>query len=213
MRPPQSWSSARLTLGLAALTVAAWAIAALFGLGDRAVLWGGFIPADFAADLPFARAPASLTPLTATLVHGDLFHLLFNIVILLVCGRAIEPVLGRASLAVLYAAGAYGAAAAHYFAHPGSVVPAVGASGAVSAVIGAYALLFGRQKLKVANPTLALLLNALWLLAAWVALQLIIGFGVAFATGEPLGIAAHVGGFLAGLLLAYPLLLLRYRKA
>ena len=88
----------------------------------------------------------------------------------------------------------------------------VGASGAISAVLGAYAMMFGRNRVKVANPALALWLNALWLAAAWVGLQLVIGFTFETA-GSRIAIAAHIGGFLAGLLLAKPLLLLRYRGA
>jgi membrane associated rhomboid family serine protease len=88
----------------------------------------------------------------------------------------------------------------------------VGASGAISAVIGAYALLFGRNKVRVADPRAAMLLHALWLAAAWVILQLLIG--LTFVTdGARVAIAAHIGGFLAGLVLAKPLLLFRYRKA
>ena len=90
----------------------------------------------------------------------------------------------------------------------------VGASGAISAVLGAYAMLFGRNRVKVANPTLALWLNALWLAAAWVGLQLlIVGITVRDRAAPAIAIAAHIGGFLAGLLLAKPLLLLRYRDA
>ena len=54
---------------------------------------------------------------------------------------------------------------------PAAMAPMIGASGAISAVLGAYAMLFGRNKVKVANPTLALWLNALWLMAAWVGLN------------------------------------------
>ena len=72
--------------------------------------------------------------------------------------------------------------------------------------------MFGRNRVKVANLTLALWLNALWLAAGWVVLQIIVG--LTFETsGARIAIAAHIGGFLAGLLLAKPLLLLRYRGA
>jgi membrane associated rhomboid family serine protease len=121
-------------------------------------------------------------------------------------------VIGPAGLAFLYVAGAYVAAAAHYAVDPADLTPMVGASGAISAVLGAYAILFGRNKVRIANPTLALWLNALWLMAAWVALQLVVGFGFG-AEGVNIAIAAHIGGFLLGVMLANPLLLLRYRKA
>ena len=212
MRLPDSWSRARVTLALTILTTAAWMIVRLLNLGDWASIWGGFIPARVALPPGGALAPVWLTPLTAALIHGGAIHLLFNMVFLVFCGRPTEAVLGPVGLGILYLVGAYAAAAAQYAVDPASPIPMIGASGAISAVLGAYAILFGRNKVKVANPTLAVFLNALWLMAAWIVLQLIVGvisasyqIGVAFA--------AHIGGFLVGVILANPLLLLRYRKA
>ena len=71
---------------------------------------------------------------------------------LLFCGRSVERVLGGRGIVILYLVGAYAAAAAQYAADPAQTVPMVGASGAISAVLGAYALLFGRNKVKVAHP-------------------------------------------------------------
>lgn len=212
MLPPQSWHTARATLAIAAVTAAAWLIVVTLGREEWAAIWGGFIPVRVGLTDDWSVAPLWLTPLTATLVHGGLVHLLLNLVIHLFCGRSVEAVLGPAGLLILYGVGAYAAAAAQWLARPDSVVPMIGASGAISAVIGAYAILFGRNKVKVANPTLALWLNALWLMAAWIALQLIVGFTFGVG-GIQVAVAAHIGGFLAGVLLANPLLLLRYRRA
>ena len=88
----------------------------------------------------------------------------------------------------------------------------IGASGAISAVIGAFALSFGQQKRIVSSPSLNRTLNALWLLAAWIVLQMMTGL-LAGAQGFLLATPAHIGGFVAGLLLQRPLLLWRYRKA
>lgn len=213
MRPPESWRTARVTLGIAGLTAAAWLLAVLLGLEQQAAIWGGFIPARFGgAEAPVVLAPLVLTPLTATLVHGGIVHLAFNMLILLFCGRSVETIVGGRQLVILYLVGAYVAAAAHFAVNVGSGVPMVGASGAISAVIGAYSIMFGRNRVRVAHPALALWLNALWLATAWIALQLLIG--VTFETaGARIAIAAHIGGFLTGLLLAKPLLLLRYRGA
>ena len=95
---------------------------------------------------------------------------------------------------------------------PSSSLPMIGASGAISAVLGAYAFLFGRNKVKVANRTLAMLLNALWLLVAWILLNLIVSLTL-FNAGIAIAWAAHIGGFALGLLLAKPLFEIRYRNA
>ena len=213
MRPPENWRNARVTLVIAAVTALAWALAAGLGVADHAAIRGGFIPKRVEG-LPMKEvlAPVFLTPLTATLVHGGLLHLAFNLIMLLFCGRSVEVIIGGRQLVILYVVGAYVAAAAHWAVDPSETMPAFGASGAIAAVLGAYAVMFGRNKVKVANPTVAFWLNALWLAAAWVVLQLIVGLTFETA-GAGTGVAAHIGGFLAGLLLAKPLLLLRYRGA
>ena len=219
MRPPASWAQARLTLAIAAVTAAAWLIVALLGRLEWAAIWGGFIPMRAALGEDGSVAPFWLTPLTATLVHAGLIHLAFNLVILTFCGRHVEWVLGPGGIAILYLVGAYAAAGGQYLADPQSAAPMIGASGAISAVIGAYAVLFGRNKVKVADRRLALALNALWLLAAWVGLNLIVGIiargGLIPGTGPAMtvAVAAHIGGFIPGLVLAIPLLKFRYRKA
>jgi membrane associated rhomboid family serine protease len=222
MRLPDNWTKARVTLALVIVTAVAWLIAVLFRLDDWATVWGGFWPGPqryLYGDSGGAFLPLWLTPLTATLIHADLVHVLLNLVILAFCGRPVESVLGPVSLAILYVVGAYAAAGAQYAVMPVAAAPMVGASGAISAIIGAYAMLFGRNKVKLANPTLALWLNALWLMAAWVVLQLCMGIalqGSNFLTGGEgvrVAVAAHIGGFVVGLLLANPLLLFRYRKA
>src|SRR3546814_8201154 len=81
-------------------------------------------------------APAFLTPLTATLVHAGISHVGFNLLILLFCGRAVETSIGGKQLAILYIVGAYAAAAAQYAVDPIDQTPMVGASGAISAVLG-----------------------------------------------------------------------------
>ena len=213
MRPPENWRNARLTLGIAATTAAAWFLAWGLGLSDAAAIIGGFIPARVQGIAPYESfLPVFLTPLSATLVHSGFPHLLFNMLILLFCGRAVESLIGGRQLAILYVVSAYAAAGAQYLAGPTEANPMVGASGAIGGVLGTYSMMFGRNRVKVANPTLALWLNALWLAAGWVVLQVIVGF--TFETrGIRIAVAAHIGGFLVGLLLAKPLLLLRYRGA
>jgi membrane associated rhomboid family serine protease len=213
MRPPESWQRARVTLAIAAVTAAAWAVTAALGVSDMAAVWGGFIPARIGGvGGDEALAPLFLTPLSATLVHAGFAHLVMNLLIHLFCGRAVENIIGGPGLLILYVTGAYVAAAAHYAVDPSDLTPMVGASGAISAILGTYAMLFGRNRVKIADPRLALWVNALWLAAAWVGLQVLIGLTFTTA-GARIAVGAHIGGFIAGLLLSKPLLLLRYRKA
>lgn len=200
-------------LVIAALTALAFVLIALLWSPQQAALVLGFIPARWSgAPIDWAAAPALLTPLTATLVHSGLLHLGFNLLILVYCGLAVEKVLGRTGVVILYIAGAFVAAFAQWAVGPNEVAPMVGASGAVSAVIGAYSLSFGRARRVTRSPALNRWLNALWLMVAWIALQLMTGY-LAGAQGTLLATPAHIGGFLAGLLLQRPLLLWRYRSA
>ena len=206
-----SWRTA--TIVLAAATAVVWLLTAAIGAGDRAALLMGFVPARLSGLIALSPAvPALLTPLSATLVHGGLLHLALNLLMLVWCGSLVERVLRRGGLLLLYAVGAYAAAMAQWAVDPASMTPMIGASGAISAVIGAFALSFGQPKAIVRSAAANRLLNALWLLAAWVVLQLMIGL-LAGAQGLLLATPAHIGGFLAGLALQRPLLLWRYRKA
>jgi len=201
------------TAALTAVTVLATLLIGLVGENDRATIVMGVIPSRLSGLIAIPGAvPAWLTPITATLVHGGILHLAFNMLMLVWCGTMVERVLGRSSLIILYVVGAYVSAIAQWLTDMTSPIPMIGASGAISAIIGAFSLMFGQQKRLVKSLALNRALNALWLLAAWVVLQMMTGF-LAGQQGFMLATPAHIGGFLAGLLLQRPLLLWRYRKA
>lgn len=198
---------------ITALTALAWIVAVLFAWSDQAALRLGFVPGRLSgAEMYIAVVPVWLTPLTATLVHSGLIHLGFNLLVFVWCGTAVERILGRTGLVILYVLGAYAAAAGQWIADPMGLTPMVGASGAISAVIGAFSLSFGRPKQFTRSQRLNRWINALWLLVAWVVLQMAMGW-LAGGQGYLLATPAHIGGFIAGLLLQRPLLLWRYRKA
>jgi membrane associated rhomboid family serine protease len=202
-----------VTAAIVALTCVAWLVTVALGLDDAAAGALGFIPARISGLLRVTPAvPAVLTPLSATLVHSGLLHLGFNMLMLVWCGSQVERVLGRSSLVLLYVVGAYAAAAAQWFAGPASQAPMVGASGAISAVIGAFALSFGRAKRVTSSARANRWINVVWLLVAWVVLQFMVGW-LASGQGTLLATPAHIGGFLVGLMLQRPLLLWQYRKA
>lgn len=205
--------AARTTTALVAVTCVAYLLTtATVGI-DWAAAAAGFIPARISGVMLLEGGiPAWLTPLTAALIHASFFHLLFNMVMLGFCGKLVEEAIGGRGLLILYLVGAYAAAFTQYLVGPNEAVPMVGASGAASAVLGVYALLFGRHRQAVSHPGLNRLINIAWLAAAWIGIQLL--FGYAGSTqGMSIAIAAHIGGFLLGLALARPLLLWRYRQA
>ena len=201
------------TVAISAVTALAWLLAALSGYSDQAALVMGFIPARFSGLMQLSPAvPAFLTPLSATLVHSGLVHLGFNLLIFLWCGAQVEGVLGKTGLIMLYLVGAYASALLQWLANPIATVPMVGASGAISAIIGAFALSFGRPRAFTHNLRVNRWINVAWLMAAWVILQMMMGW-LAGGEGYLLATPAHIGGFAAGLLLQRPLLLFHYRKA
>ena len=106
----------------------------------------GFIAARFSGLTISPAVPAWLTPLSATLLHANFIHIAMNFLLLAYCGRQVESVLGASPLILLYVLGAYGAAACQYVLDPRSMVPMIGASGAISALVGAYAVSFGQPK-------------------------------------------------------------------
>lgn len=201
------------TAWIAVVTALFWLVPTVLGFNDAAAMALGFIPDRLnGAVVPGPAVPAFLTPLSATLVHAGLIHIGMNLLILVWCGTQVERVVGAKAVIFLYVVSAYTAAMLQWAVTPHSQVPMIGASGAISGIIGAFALSFGQQKQIVKSPSLNRALNAAWLLAAWVVLQLMTGF-LAGTQGVLVATPAHVGGFLSGLLLQRPLLMWRWRKA
>lgn len=210
------WRKARFTLGIAAVTVAVWFVLAVGRLTGPAAARAGFDPQRFSAATPgdFVPVPLPLQPAALSLVHLSIYTLLINLLALIACGRIVETVVGGRGLLLLCLAGAYAGAAAHLLAWPLDYGLLVGSGGAVAAVVGAYAMLEGRARLRVAGQSGARAVNVLWIGAAWIGIQALLGLAT-LPAGRPVAIgwAACLGGFLAGVVLAKPLLLWRWRKA
>jgi membrane associated rhomboid family serine protease len=151
-------------------------------------------------------APKYWTILTSMFTHGGWFHLIGNMLFLWVFGNNIEDATGHAKFLVFYLLCGVAAAATQTLISPHSIVPMVGASGAISGVLGAYLLLYPRVRvhtliiLPIYITTVAI--PAWVMLGYWALLQLIGGLG-SLTQLEQGGVAffAHVGGFVAGLLL------------
>jgi membrane associated rhomboid family serine protease len=202
----------KMTATIAVVTIASFALLTAMGKLDAAAAVGGFIPARLSGLTVIGGLPVWLTPLSATLLHGGAIHIGFNLLMLFYFGREDEVAIGPAGIVVLYVLGAYAAAAAQYIAGPHLDVPMIGASGAISALVGAYAMLYGQRRPSRYPPAVARWLHIAWLAVAWIAVQLMLGL-VSSTRAMPIAIAAHIGGFIAGLVLARPMLAWRYRKA
>ena len=205
------WKS--MTVLIAAITTAVSAVVLLFmNVGVVATYWG-FTSAAVGANLTGSIAiPWWLTPWSSALVHGGWTHLIINMLMLLFAGTMVERVIGPSGVLLAYVIGAIAACLAQFLYEPMSVVPMIGASGAISALFGLYALFFGKPKQVTRNMRLNRWIHALWVLAAWVVLQWMMGV-LAGMQGVMLATPAHIGGFVAGILLQRPLLLWKYRKA
>ena len=198
---------------IAALTALVSLLVMLAGRDSEAALAAGFIPARLSGLMPMAWAvPAFLTPLTATLLHGGMLHLTLNLVMLVWVGKQVERVIGPMAIVACYLIGAFAAAFGQWLAGPASTMPMIGASGAISALFGTYALMFGEPKPVFASRTANRALHAAWLLGAWIVIQWMTAL-LAGGQGMLLATPAHIGGFIAGLLLQRPLLMWRYRGA
>lgn len=168
----------------------------------------GFIPARLGGLAYGPAVPALLTPLTAALLHAHLLHLALNMLMLVFIGRQLEPALGTRGFAILLVAGIYGGALAEWLASGGDGRVVIGASGAISALVAAFAFIFNRNDVRGIGPFPPVVVRAAWLAAAWIGLQLAVGF----AAGGGIAIWTHIGGFLAGLALTRPLLRWRFHN-
>ena len=200
------------TVAIAVLTFAISAVLIVGGQIEEAAYRLGFIAGRIGGMSIDGALPAWLTPLSATLVHGGWVHLMLNLVMLVYAGSQVERALGWANLIIAYLIGALVAAGAQWIVDPGAFQPMIGASGAISAIFGIYALMAARPKPVTGSIRIDRAIHVAWLLGAWVAIQwmnamLSQGQGVTLAT------AAHIGGFIAGLALHRPLLLWHYRRA
>ena len=213
-----------VTNALIIINLAVAAILLVPSWWQYAVVSGGLFPIRLSGDssafgdITFL-VPALLTPLTAAFLHGGIAHVIMNMLMLLLIGKMVERVLGGGLFLALYFVSAYVAAGtewlAAYLQLPMSLdmmAPAIGASGGISGVIGAYLLLFPNKQPKPWGPVPAGIARPLHLTLAWIGLNLAMGF-VGPGLGIGIAIWSHIGGFVIGLALARPLLLWRYRKA
>jgi membrane associated rhomboid family serine protease len=195
--------------GLIAINIIAW----LMELGQLAegslqsfIMSWGVIPREFTVgrDLPPAiPAPFWTTLVTSMFLHAGWMHLLGNMLYLWIFGDNLEKVMGSMKFLIFYLLCGAAAAAAHIFSNPQSMLPTVGASGAISGVLGGYLVLFPRNRVRVLTRVGVAHVPAILVLGFWIVIQLINGIGSIARTPETGGVAfwAHIGGFVTGVIL------------
>ncbi len=190
------------------------AIELLFlAMGDSfartALMSAGLVPARVTGaivGIPEGPLPPALTFLTHIFLHSGWVHLAMNMVFLGWVGRQVEGLVGTGRFLLLFFAGGIAGGALQVLLTQTSVVPVIGASGAISAVFAAYALLFARSGedpamflgMRLSGETV----RALRYASLWIGLQLLTGVAFNLPGSGGIAIWAHIGGFLAGLLFA-----------
>ena len=218
------FSTPYATYGLIALNVLSWVL--LQGLGSEPALSSsvcrlGLIPADVLGTVPpgtsFPIAPDAAcvlegggswhTVLTSMFLHGGWMHLIGNMWFLWIFGNNVEDAMGHLRFVVFYLLCGIAAAGLQAAFDPRSIIPMVGASGAIGGVMGAYVLMYPRVHVHL-FMILGFYVNtiavpAYFMLGYWFLLQVVSGTVSVGAEGGGVAFWAHVGGFAAGALLSY----------
>src|SRR5947209_6983574 len=182
------------------LLIAANVLAFFWELSGADVLAWTLVPARFTAD----PAGNAVTVVTAMFLHGGWLHLLGNMLYLWIFGDNVEDRLGHGRYLLLYVAGGAAAALAQVAISPDSRIPMVGASGAIAAVLGAYIVLYPRASVYTWVPIFfgIVPIPAVVWLGLWFAMQLLSGVAsLSVQSNGGVAFFAHVGGFVAGVVL------------
>ncbi|WP_322864933.1 rhomboid family intramembrane serine protease [Aquicoccus sp. G2-2] len=164
----------------------------------------GIVPARISAGQGYE------TLLTSMFLHGGFMHIFGNMLFLWIFGDNMEDQMGHTGFALFYLACGLGAGMAHVMMQPGSLVPTVGASGAIAGVMGGYLLLFPRAKIDILFIFIVFFkiftIPAWTMLAVWFVVQFFGGL-TADVNGGGVAYWAHAGGFILGVLFTLPVFL------
>jgi len=157
---------------------------------ERIIFTFGFIPAQFSV----------FTLFTSMFLHGGLDHLFGNMWYLWIFGDNVEDALGKLKFLLLYFLSGLSAAFFQFLTDPSSTIPSIGASGAISGVLGAYLFLFPKEKVLTSIQYTFVRIPAYIVIGFWFLLQFIFGtITLLGVTGSNIAFWAHIGGFLFGL--------------
>ena len=151
--------------------------------------------------------PIQLTILSAMFMHGGWAHLGGNMLYLWIFGDNVEDAMGHAKFLAFYLLCGLAATVAHIMSGPNSLIPSLGASGAIAGVLGGYLVLYPTKRVKVLLGYMGIVeMPALIVIGLWIVLQLVSGVGSIAVTDESSGGVAywaHIGGAIAGIILVF----------
>lgn len=202
--PTQGTAWVTILLVIANVLVSLWQWLLPEAAGQQLVYTAGFIPARMSHLVETGGLPPALTLFTSQFLHGGLLHLGGNMLFLWIFGNNVEEQMGGVRFLIFYLLCGALAGLVHFASAPSSAVPAVGASGAISGVLGAYALLFPTARIHtlivlVFYITIVPIPALLWV-GIWFLYQIIGGLANTNVGG---GVAwfAHIGGLIGGVVL------------
>ena len=144
--------------------------------------------------------PVYFNFLSSMFMHGGFAHIFGNMLFLLIFGDNLENLLGHIRYAAFYLVCGFAAAAAQIFMTPDSLIPMLGASGAISGVLGGYVLLFPQREVRAIIFNFLTTVPAFVAIGIWIVYQLVLGYFTPAGSGG-VAYAAHIGGFIAGVAL------------
>ncbi len=161
---------------------------------------------------PYVFFPLRFTILTSMFLHGGWMHIIGNMLYLWIFGNNIEDKLGHFRFICFYFLVGVVATAAQIFINPSSTIPQIGASGAISGILGAYIVLFPKTKVLTLIPIFYIIrivtLPAFVVLGFWIVLQIVNGFvSLSYTAHGGVAFFAHIGGFISGTAFIYPFLI------
>ena len=213
-----------VTVGIIVLNVVVWLLVQQMGTEpglSQSVCQLGLIPGELLHRLPvgtqvpmgpdvtceLSGGPTWYTPLTSMFMHGGWLHLIGNMWFLWVFGNNIEDSMGHIRFLIFYLLCGLLAAGTQVAVQPSSAIPMVGASGAISAVMGAYIVLYPRVKVHMliflGIFVTTVQVPAVWMLGYWFFLQIVGGIPALASEGGGVAFWAHAGGFIAGAILIF----------
>ena len=189
-----------VTYALIAINVLVFVVFEAFNPNiDQFILRWGTVPAEITA------GRGLITLITSMFLHGGWAHLGGNMLFLWIFGDNVEDAFGHPLYLAFYLITGIAASLAQVLLGPSSTIPGVGASGAISGVLAAYIVMFGSNRVRVLMGRAITAVPAYFMIGLWIVLQFINGFASITNTSETGGVAygAHVGGFIAGLILTF----------